>query len=90
VGATSATVLSTIVQLDPIWVNFTASERDVLQVRAALAKAGRTVNELLGTPVEVGLQTENGYPHKGKLDYGAPTVDPVTGTLAVQRHLRKF
>jgi RND family efflux transporter MFP subunit len=84
VGATTATVLSTIVQLDPIYVNFTASERDVLQVRAALAKAGQTVNELLGTPVEVGLQTETGYPHKGKLDYVAPTVDPSTGTLAAR------
>jgi RND family efflux transporter MFP subunit len=84
VGATSATVLSTIVQLNPIWVNFTASERDVLQVRADLARAGRTTSDLLGTPVEVGLQTENGYPHKGKLDYVAPTVDPSTGTLAAR------
>jgi RND family efflux transporter MFP subunit len=84
VGANSATVLSTIVQIEPIYVNFTASERDVLQVRAALAKSGRSVNELLGTPVEVGLQTENGYPHSGKLDYVAPTVDPSTGTLAVR------
>jgi RND family efflux transporter MFP subunit len=84
VGANSATVLSTIVQIEPIYVNFTASERDVLQVRAALAKAGETVTELLGTPVEVGLQTETGYPHKGKLDYVAPTVDPSTGTLAAR------
>src|SRR3982074_3626508 len=28
-----------------------------------------------GTPTEFGLQTESGYPHKGKLDYVAPTVD---------------
>jgi RND family efflux transporter MFP subunit len=84
VGATSATVLSTIVQLDPIWVNFTASERDVLQIRANLAQAGRTTAELLGIPVEIGLQTESGYPHKGKLDYVAPTVDPATGTLAAR------
>jgi RND family efflux transporter MFP subunit len=84
VGATSATVLSTIVQLNPIWVNFTASERDVLQIRADLARAGRTTSDLLGTPVEIGLQTENGYPHTGKLDYVAPTVDPSTGTLAAR------
>ena len=32
VGANSATVLSTIVQLDPIYVNFNVSERDVLEV----------------------------------------------------------
>ena len=88
VGANAATVLSTIVQLDPIWVNFTASERDVLQVRADLARAGRSVADLLGLPVEIGLQTESGYPHKGKLDYVAPTVDPSTGTLAARAILQ--
>ncbi len=81
------TVLSTIVQLDPIWVNFTASERDVLAVRAALANQGRTTQSLIGTTVEIGLQNEDGYPHKGKLDYVAPTVNPSTGTLAARATL---
>jgi RND family efflux transporter MFP subunit len=84
VGANSATVLSTIVQLNPIWVNFTASERDVLQVRDFLARDNRTTAALMGTPVELGLQTETGYKHTGKLDYIAPTVDPSTGTLAAR------
>lgn len=85
VGAgTSPTLLATIVQLDPIYVNFTASERDALRVRADLARAGRTPSDLLGLPVEVGLQTEDGYPRKGKLDYIAPTVDASTGTLAAR------
>ena len=87
VGANSATVLSTIVQIDPIYVNFTASERDVLQVRADLARTGRTTADLLGIPVEIGLQTESGYPHKGKLDYVAPTVNTSTGTLAARASL---
>ena len=34
--------------------------------------------------MEVGLQTETGYPHTGKLDYAAPTVNQSTGTLAVR------
>jgi RND family efflux transporter MFP subunit len=84
VGANSATVLSTIVQIDPIYVNFNTSERDVLEARARLAGTGRTTADLLGTPTEIGLQTESGYPHKGKLDYVAPTVDPSTGTLAAR------
>jgi len=88
VGANSPpTVLATIVQLDPIWVNFNASERDVLQVRAALASRGETTASLIGIPVEVGLQTEDGYPHKGKLDYVAPTVNASTGTLAARASL---
>ena len=88
VGANTTTVLSTIVQIDPIYVNFTASERDVLEVRANLAKSGRTTADLLGLPVEIGLQTESGYPHEGKLDYVAPTVDPSTGTLAARATLQ--
>jgi RND family efflux transporter MFP subunit len=88
VGANTTTVLSTIVQIDPIYVNFTASERDVLQARANLAQTGRTTADLLGLPVEIGLQTESGYPHTGKLDYLAPTVDPSTGTLAVRATLQ--
>ena len=85
VGAsTPSTVLATIVQLNPIWVNFNASERDVQQVRAILASRGETTAALIGFPVEVGLQNEDGYPHQGKLDYVAPTVDPSTGTLAAR------
>ena len=88
VGANSATVLSTIVQLDPIYVNFTGSERDVLQVRADLARSGRTVADLIGLPVEIGLQIENGFPHTGKFDYVAPTIDPSTGTIAARATLQ--
>jgi RND family efflux transporter MFP subunit len=84
VGANTPTTLATLVQLDPIWVNFNASERDVLAVREFLAKEGKTTATLLGTPVEVGLQTEEDYPHVGKLDYVAPDVDPSTGTLAAR------
>jgi RND family efflux transporter MFP subunit len=84
VGGSGTQVLATIVQLHPIHVNFNASERDVLRVRDMLVKRGDTALELLGTPVEVGLQTDPGYPHKGKLDYIAPMVDPGTGTLAAR------
>ncbi len=87
VGASSPTTLATIVQLDPIYVDFNASERDVLQVRANLASRGETVTSLLGLPVEVALANEDGYPHRGKLDYIAPNVDPSTGTLAARASL---
>jgi RND family efflux transporter MFP subunit len=43
-----------------------------------------TIAELRQLPVEVGLQTEQGYPHEGKLDYIAPTINQSTGTLAVR------
>lgn len=84
VGGSGTQVLATIVQLNPIHVNFNASERDVLNVRDMLVKRGANAANLLGTVVEVGLQTDEGYPHKGKLDYIAPTVDAATGTLAAR------
>ncbi len=87
VGSGGTQVLATIVQLHPIWVNFNASERDVLRVRDMLNKRGQRAVDLLGAPIEVGLQTDTGYPHKGKLDYIAPTVDQSTGTLAARAEL---
>jgi len=85
VGASSPpTQLATIVALDPIWVNFTVNEQDVLRIRAEAARRGVTVAELRQLPVEVGLQTEQGFPHEGRLDYIAPTLNSSTGTLAVR------
>jgi RND family efflux transporter MFP subunit len=84
VGAASPTQLATIVQLDPIYVNFNVNEQDVLRVRAEAKRRGLTASDLTQLPIEVGLQTEDGYPHKGKLDYAAPTINQSTGTLAVR------
>ena len=84
VGSTSPTTLATIVQLDPIYVNFTISEREVLRVRASVRARGLTPEDLKKIPVEVGLQTETGFPHYGTLDYASPMVDQTTGTLQVR------
>src|SRR4029077_9667115 len=40
VGSGTPTVLATLIQLDPIYVNFNASETDVLRQRADLARRG--------------------------------------------------
>jgi RND family efflux transporter MFP subunit len=84
VGAASPTQLATIVALDPIYVNFNVNEQDVLRIRAEARRKGLTAADLKQTPVEVGLQSEDGYPHEGKLDYAAPTINQSTGTLAVR------
>jgi RND family efflux transporter MFP subunit len=83
VGGTTST-LATIVQLDPIYVDFNVSEKDVLRIRAEMAKRGITAQDLKKVPVEIGLQNETGYPHKGTLDYAAPILTASTGTLAVR------
>jgi RND family efflux transporter MFP subunit len=82
VGAGSPTPLATIVQVDPIYVNFNIDEQQVLTIREKLREHGVTLRDIGDVPIEVGLQTETGYPHKGKLDYVAPEIDATTGTLA--------
>jgi RND family efflux transporter MFP subunit len=84
VGAASPTQLATIVALDPIYVNFNVNEQDVLRIREEARRRGMTTSELRQLPVEVGLQTESGFPHKGKLDYISPSLNQSTGTLAVR------
>jgi RND family efflux transporter MFP subunit len=84
VGAASPTQLATIVQLDPIYVSFNVNEQDVLRIRADALRRGLTADDLRQVPIEVGLQTESGYPHQGKLDYAAPTINQSTGTLSVR------
>jgi len=89
VGASGPTTLATIVQTHPIYVNFTVSEPQFLEIRRNDAKAGRPVGTsdltyLSSIPVEIGLQNEDGYPHKGHLDYVSPQVDASTGTVAVR------
>lgn len=83
-GGSPPTVLATIVQGNPVYVNFNISEPDVLRVRAEMARRGLTPADLKKVPVEVGLQSESGYPHTGTLDYAAPTVTQSTGTLAAR------
>ena len=80
VGGDQPSELATIVQLKPLWVWFNVNEQDVQRIRAALGGRGGNIAELK-IPIEVGLQTETGYPHKGVIDYADPNVDQSTGTL---------
>jgi len=85
VGAASPpTQLATIVALDPIYVNFNVNELDVLKIRAEARRQGLTPGDLKQFQVEIGLQTEEGYPHKGTMDYISPTLNQSTGTLAAR------
>jgi RND family efflux transporter MFP subunit len=85
VGGDQPSQLASIVQLQPIWVWFNLSERDIQKVRANLAEHGVHIADLINkVPIEVGLQTETGYPHKGVLDYADPNVNQSTGTMQVR------
>jgi membrane fusion protein, multidrug efflux system len=78
------TPLASIVQTTPIYVNFTASEPQVLAIQRNLESQGKNLRTtgLSDIAVEIGLQDEEGYPHQGHMDYVSPQLDTATGTLA--------
>ncbi|MBM3647054.1 MAG: efflux RND transporter periplasmic adaptor subunit [Alphaproteobacteria bacterium] len=84
VGNGVATKLATIVQLDPIYVEFNMSEQDILKIRQNLQNRRISVEELSKVPLDIGLMNEEGYPHKGFLNYVSPEIDPQTGTILVR------
>jgi membrane fusion protein, multidrug efflux system len=84
VGVTGPTTLATIVQIEPIYVTFNLSEQDVLRIRQALQQHGVTLAQLGQIPIDIGLMTDQGFPHRGMLDYAAPQVDATTGTLTAR------
>jgi len=77
----SPTALANVVQLDPIYVTFTASDQRIQEFHLALAKKGLTAISPNAVTVRIGLPTQSGYPYEGRLDYVSPTADSTTGTV---------
>ena len=85
VGSTgTATKLATIEQIDPAYVYFSINERDLLRVRAAAQAQMKSPGEAPPVPVQVALQTEEGYPHLGTLDFAGSGLDTGSGTLQLR------
>jgi RND family efflux transporter MFP subunit len=78
------TNLAQIDQIDPTYVYFTINERDLLHVIERMRRAPAPTFAERNIPVFVGLSTEDGYPHEGRLDFAAISVAPTTGTLQVR------
>jgi RND family efflux transporter MFP subunit len=79
-------VLTTIVSVDPIYVYFDVDERSLQRYgksRAASTSptAMRVTMRDAKIPFQFGLETDEGYPHQGMLDFANNQVDPQTGTI---------
>jgi multidrug efflux system membrane fusion protein len=76
-----ATLLTTIVSLDPVYCYFDAEESAVLKYER-LSREGKGPNLRSGKVVcELQLANEQGFPHKGVLDFVDNRVNATTGTL---------
>jgi membrane fusion protein, multidrug efflux system len=82
---TSASLLTTLVADDPVYVYFDADEQTYLRY----AKAARATARAGGgdSDVYIGLVDEDGYPHSGKLDFIDNQVDATTGTIRARAAL---
>jgi RND family efflux transporter MFP subunit len=78
VGRSDSTLLATVSTLDPMYVNFSVSEREALTVwRQMPARPG-------ASGITITLPDDSTYPHRGRLDFVDRAVDPRSGTLALR------
>lgn len=80
-GAPSATLLTTIVSLDSIYVYFDADERAFLKYGVS-AKGDNKQNLRNGKfSVQMALADDNGFAHSGRVDFVDNQLDATTGTI---------
>src|SRR3989338_7180712 len=82
VGRGEATLLATIEQLDPIYVNFTQPGADVLRLRQAV-KAGK-LKRAESVSVEMLQEDGSSYSKTGKIFFTDMAVDPTTGAVSLR------
>jgi membrane fusion protein (multidrug efflux system) len=84
VQAAQATLLATVQQLDPVYVDVTQSTAEVLRLRRDL-ESGKLQSAGNGR-AKVRLVTEDGkeYGLEGTLQFADVTVDPTTGSIALR------
>jgi multidrug efflux system membrane fusion protein len=79
VGAgVTAPVLTTVVSVSPVYVEFDIDEQTFIRY-AANGAAGNTGMDHI--PVSIGLASEEGYPHEGKLKSIDNQLDTTSGTI---------
>lgn len=77
----NATLLTTIVSLDPVYVYFEGDERSYLRYNAMSRNGERASSRDARNPVRVGLAGDTGFPYEGEMDFMDNQVNPDTGTI---------
>ncbi len=75
-----ATLLTTVVSLDPMYVYFDSDEQTYLRYAGRARNNGSNWRDGK-LVVHLGLANEDGYPHEGRLDFVDNQIDPNTGTI---------
>ncbi|HEY5807821.1 MAG TPA: efflux RND transporter periplasmic adaptor subunit [Povalibacter sp.] len=80
-GSGAATLLTTLVSIDPIYVTFEGDEQVYLKYNELARRGDRTSSRDAANPVQMGLANEDGYPHTGAMVFVDNQIDPRTGTI---------
>ncbi|PZU27602.1 MAG: efflux transporter periplasmic adaptor subunit [Stenotrophomonas sp.] len=87
VGQGDVTLLTTVDQIDPLYVNFSMTADELSLLRAAQDKGAVALAGDGKTTVQVNLPDGSAYAHEGSLDFSSTTVDPATGTVSLRAQL---
>ena len=83
VSPNSATLMATIHQDDPVYINFTQSADEVMKMRRDIA-SGKIAAIDGEIPVKVYFNDGTEYEHAGKLLFTDPTVNATTGQVSLR------
>jgi len=82
-----STQLTYVEQVDPIWVNFSLSENDMLNFRAQQASGQLHMPQADSFEVEVVLANGSTYPNKGRITFADADYNQQTGTFLLRATL---
>jgi RND family efflux transporter MFP subunit len=82
-GENGGTLLTTIVSVHPIYAYFDVDDLTFGKINR-LVQGGQGSPGQAGPPVLLGLNGEEGFPHKGEINFVDNQVDPATGTVRLR------
>lgn len=84
VSASQGQALSTIQQLDPIYVDIVQPSTEVLRLKEEIAAGTLSINAEGASEVSLVLENGKPYAHRGTLKFSEVTVDPGTGAVTLR------
>jgi len=84
VGNGEATLLTTVDQIDPLYVNFTLSVDELGKIQAAQKTGGVTLAAQDNAHVQIALPDGRKYDRQGTLDFSSTSVNPSTGAVSMR------
>ena len=84
VGQKDPTLLTTILSVDPLFINFDVPEQDFVEYQKSVSVDAFTRPAKGDLRVDIGIVNEQGYPHVGFMDFRDNRVETGTGTIRLR------